>query len=187
MGIRHRLQGHLPVVDIEPGAQMAILGERPFPAALGERQHERQRRVVEREGRGARHGARHVGHAIMHDAVLDIGRLRMAGRARGFAAAALVDGDIDDDRARLHRGEHRAGDELRRRRARHQHRADQEVGPFDDLGDRRARRKNRPHAGAEMKGETPQRFGTAVDDGDIGAHAERDRRRMACRRRRRRG
>ena len=31
-----------------------------------------------------------------------------------------------------------------------------------------------------MKGETPQGLGTAVDHGDIGAHAERDRRRMAA-------
>ncbi len=70
-----------------------------LPALVGERQRERQRRVVEGEGRGAGNAARHVGDAIVHDAVDEIGRVRMGGGLRGLRGAALVDGDIDEGRA----------------------------------------------------------------------------------------
>ena len=73
------------------------------------------RRVVEREGRGARDRARHIGDAIVDHAVHHISRLRMAGRPRGLRDAALIDRDVDDHRAGLHRLHRRLGDELRRR------------------------------------------------------------------------
>ncbi len=62
----------------------------------------------------------------------------MGGRLRRLDAAALVDGDVDDDSARTHGLEHVAGDELGRGRARQQHRADHEIGVPDEIGDRGA-------------------------------------------------
>ena len=57
---------------------MSVLRERAAIPFVGERQDERPRRVVERERRGARHRARHVGDAIVDDAVDHEGRMRMA-------------------------------------------------------------------------------------------------------------
>ena len=65
-------------------------------------EHERQRRVVEGERRGARHRSRHIGDAVVHDLVDDVGRLGMGGRARGLGAAALIDGDVDHHAAGAH-------------------------------------------------------------------------------------
>ena len=100
--------GDVAVMDVEPGAQMRVVQERAAPALLGERQHEGQGRVVEREGRGARHRARHVGDAVVDDALLDIGGIGMRRRPAGLEAAALVDRDVDEHRARLHPAHHLA-------------------------------------------------------------------------------
>src|SRR5580658_10500553 len=87
--------GHGPAAHVQPPAQMLVGPECCLPALLGERQDEGQGRVVEGEGRGSRDGTRHVGDAIMDDAVLEICGFGMAGRARGLETAALIDGDID--------------------------------------------------------------------------------------------
>src|ERR1700727_3162112 len=76
---RDRLAGELAVVHVEAGAKVGVVLERLDPALVGERERERQGRVVEGEGRGAGDGAWHVGHAIMDDAVDDISRKRMGG------------------------------------------------------------------------------------------------------------
>src|ERR1700722_18769799 len=99
---RDRLAGELALVHVEAGAKVGIVLERLHPALVGERERERQGRVVKGEGRGAGDGARHVGDAIMDDAVDDIGRMGVRRRLRGLAAAALINGDVDDDRARAH-------------------------------------------------------------------------------------
>ena len=62
------------LVKIQAVQQMRVFEQRALHALVGERQHERQRRVVEREGRGARHAARHVGDAIVDHVVDHIGR-----------------------------------------------------------------------------------------------------------------
>src|SRR5450432_480455 len=59
--IGDRLAGHLAERHVQSVFKVRIVGERFFPALVGKREHERQRRVVEREGRSARHAARHVG------------------------------------------------------------------------------------------------------------------------------
>ena len=46
----------------------------------------------------------------------------------GFNAAALVDGDVDDDRAFLHLRDHSAGDDFGSGRAWNEDSADDEVG-----------------------------------------------------------
>jgi hypothetical protein len=147
---RDRLAGDLAVVHVQASAQVGVVLQRLHPALVGERQRERQRRVVEREGRGARHRARHVGHAIVDDAVDHIGRMRMGGRLRRLAAAALVDGDVDNDRAGTHRLEHLSSDEFWRGRAGQKHRADDQIGVSDQIGDRDAGGIDRPQRRAEL-------------------------------------
>ena len=66
--------------------------------------------------------------AVVHDALLDVGRLGVRGRAAGLEAAPLVDGDIDDDAAGPHARDHLPGHQLRRLRAGDQHGADHHVG-----------------------------------------------------------
>ena len=136
--------------DVEPVPQVRIVGERAPPALVGEREDERQRGVVERIGRGARHRARHVRHAVMHHTVDYVGRVGVRRRARGLEAAALVDRDVHHDRALLHLLHHLPADELRRGRARNEHRADHEVGRKTWLLDRVAARMHRDHARAEL-------------------------------------
>jgi len=84
-----------------------------------------------------------IDHAIMHHAIHDIGRVRVDGRTAGFATAALVDGDIDDDRSRPHAAQQSAADQLRRRRTRQKHRADDQVGIRDRGLDRINGREHR--------------------------------------------
>src|SRR5947208_2809490 len=73
---------------VEAVAQMLIVREGALPALLGERDDEGQRRVVERVGRGAWHGARHVCDAVVHHVVHDVRRIGMRRRLRGLEAAA---------------------------------------------------------------------------------------------------
>ena len=74
----------------------------------------------------------------------------MGGRPRGLRAAALVDGNVDDDRAGLHRLDRLRGDELRRLGARDQHRADDEIGAPAQGLDRVAGGEHRAHAAAKV-------------------------------------
>ncbi len=160
---------------------MRIVGERALPAFVGERQRERQGGVVEREGRGARDRARHVGDAIVDDVVLDVGRRRMRGRPAGLEAAALVDRDVDQHRARAHALDQVAPDQLGRGGARHQHGADHQVGRHDLLLDVLGGREQRVHLRAELHVELVEPLQRAVDHGDVGLHAHGDPRRVGAR------
>ena len=79
------------------GFGQAVVGEH-FDVAIG---HVRQRLRG-----GARVGAGHVGHAIMRHAFLDKDRIVMRGGARGFGAAALVNGDVHQHAAGPHAAQH---------------------------------------------------------------------------------
>ena len=91
-----------PSLTFRPLRQPGVLGESLRHPALGELDHVRQRRVRERVGRGDRHRAGHVRHAVVGDAVDLVGRVRMGRRARGLKAAALVDRHVDEHRVALH-------------------------------------------------------------------------------------
>ena len=71
----------------------------------------------------------------MRHAVVDEGGFGQGGGPAGFDAAALVDGDIDDGRARLHALHHGAGHHVGRARAGDQDRADHHVGRGHGFGD----------------------------------------------------
>ena len=133
-----------------------------------------QGRVVEGEGRGARHGARHVRDAVMNHVVDDEGRIAVGRGVRRLDAAALVDGDVDDHRARLHPADHVGGDELRGGRARNEHPADHHVRVGDVAIDRGAGGVQGVERAAELAPQRLERLGGAVDGPRIGAHPHRD-------------
>src|SRR5262249_28946390 len=118
------------------------------------------------------------GDAIMNHIVDHIGWVRMRSRSRGFRTTALVDGDVDDRRAGLHRLHYRGRDQLRSRRARYQDGADYQIGAFANCFDRVAGRKYGAPAPAQLIGDAPRRTRMAVDDRDGRAQAGADDSRM---------
>ena len=153
---------------------MRIVSQRALPALACQRQHERQRRVVEGEGRCAWHAARHVGDTVVRHAIDNIHRIGVRRRMRGLEAPALVDRHVDDHRTRLHLLDQRRRDELRCRSAGDQHAADDEIGRRDVTLDRVARREHRVERTTELPPERAQHFGIAVEHPDLGAHAKSD-------------
>ena len=93
---------------------------------------------------------------------------------------ALVDRNVHQHRAGLHRLQLLAADELRRRSARDQHCADHEVGLLDRFGQRMRGRVHRLQAAAELLVELAEAHIVPVKDGYVGAHAHRNFRRMGA-------
>ena len=71
----------------------------------------------------------------MHNAFFDIVGIGMAGWAAGLETSTLVDGDIDDHRAALHRPDHIPRDQLWRLRPGHEDRANHQIGVNDRFFD----------------------------------------------------
>ena len=168
---RDGLVGQLAEGYVQALRQAGIVIQGGLPAFVGERQRVGQGGVVERLGRGAGDGTRHVGHAVVDDAVDDVGGFGMAGRLGGLRAAALIDGDVDEDRAWAHLGDHCTGDELGRGRARDQDGADDQIGLGDVLFDRVDGGIDRVQRRAELHVEFVEAGQRAVEDGDVGFHA----------------
>ena len=97
----------------------------------------------------------------------------MGGGLGGLGAAALVDGDVDDDRALLHLADHVAGDELGGVSAGNQDGADDEVGLHDLFLDRVVGGVDRLQHGPELLVEFGQAVEVLVDHGDPGLQAHR--------------
>ena len=88
--------GQPSAIRVEPSQQMRV-GAHGFEITLvGDLCDKWKCRVVERERRGPRAGARHVGDAVVHHLVDDIGRVIVGRRLAGFGATALIDRDIDE-------------------------------------------------------------------------------------------
>src|SRR5262249_48762049 len=108
---RHCRMHDLPVTDIESGSKMLVLIE-GCQSFARERDHERQRGVVERLRRRDGNRAGHVRNAIMNDAVDLVGRIGVCRWPRGLEATALIDRHVDEYSAALHVLEHLAADEF---------------------------------------------------------------------------
>ena len=154
--------------------QVAIILAGLPPPLVGEVQHERHGGVAERDRRGPRHRARHVGHAVVHYPVHLVHRIAVGGRLRGLEAPALVDRDVDESGAGLHLREHLARHQLRRDRPGNQHSADHHVGLAHQLG-------HHPGVGmpvledaSEHVVEILQPRKGAVQNGHVRAHARGD-------------
>ena len=86
---------YLACCDIQAVREIRIGFHRLIGALAGELQHERQSRVVQRKGRGARDRAGHIGDAILNNAVNFENRIIMCGRPAGVKASTLIDGNVD--------------------------------------------------------------------------------------------
>ena len=98
----------------------------------------------------------------------------MSGGAAGLDAATLVDGDVHDDRAGLHGGEHRLVDELGGPSAGDEDRADDEVGPLHHALDVARVGVEGLDLAAEDVLEVGHPRVVDVEDGHVGAHADGD-------------
>ena len=166
--------GELAGVGVEAEREAGVVAAGLLPALVGQRDGVRHGRVGQRVGRGVRHRARHVRHAV-EDRVVDlVGRVGVRGGVGVLEAAALVDGDVDQHRARLHPRDQLVGDQLGRGRARDQHRADHHVGLHHLLLDGQPRRGEAVDAVVVAPERHPQLVEVGVEQGDVGAHAERD-------------
>ncbi len=170
---RRRPGGGFCPRDVQTVREVRVGLHRGFRAQLRQLHHEGQGGVVEREGRGAGDRAGHVRHAIMDHAVHLEHRVLVRGGMRRLEAAALVDRDVDQHRTALHRLEHFACDQLRRRCAGTQHRADDEVGVLHRRGDRRLGGIGGLDLAAEEHVELGKPRVRDVIDRHIRAHADR--------------
>ena len=93
---------------------------------------------------------------------------------RCLHATALIDGDIDDHRARLHRFHGFARDQFRRHGPRHQDGRDDQIGATAKDFDHVPGRKHRTHAAVELRRKAPQGFWIAIEHDHLGAHARGD-------------
>jgi len=110
----------------------------------------------------------------MHDIVHHEGGVGMRGRMRRLEAAALIDGDVNQHRARLHAFHHVRGDQLWRGRTGYQHAADDQIGTQHVLLDGHPRGVHGVERSPENAPQLIQRPGGFVDHPGIGAHADRD-------------
>src|SRR5690606_4779781 len=116
----------------------------------------------------------HVGDAVVHDAVDDVGRGVVGGGADRLDAAALVDGDVDDDAPLLHHAQHVAGHQPRRAGSGDEHRPDEQVGAREHLEDVAQVARHRLQGAAEDVVDVLEPRVVDVEQGDPGADAERD-------------
>ncbi len=81
---------------------MGVCCESASPTEVRECFDVGQRGIVQRERTCSRHGARHVGGAIVEHAFLSVGRVCMSRRTARFETVPLIDRDIDYDGTRPH-------------------------------------------------------------------------------------
>ena len=116
----------------------------------------------------------------MDDPVDLVDRVGVRGWVCRLDAAALVDGDVDDDGSRLHVGEHRAGDELGGARTRDEDGTDDDVGVRNRLLHFQARRHEQADAAGEDLIEVAHPVDRALEERYASAEAERDDRRVVA-------
>ena len=178
--LANRRDGQPSLMRAEPLEQVRIVPARLLPTLVGEIQHERQGGVAERDRRGPRNRAGHVGHAVVHYPVDLVHRISVGGGLRCLEAPALVDGDVDKCGAGLHLREHIARHQLRRDRAGNQHRADHQIRLAHQLGHCAGVGVPVLEHASEHVVEIFQPRKGAVENGHVGAHACGDPRRVGA-------
>ncbi len=121
----------LPSMTLTPRGERWIGSRRGHHSRVGHGGDVGERRVGEGQRGGDRHHSGHVVHAVVDDSVLHEGRSPVRGGSRSGHRAALVDTQVDDDRARLHRPHRVLRDQHGRPRPRHEDRADDHIGRGD--------------------------------------------------------
>ncbi len=168
------LAGEDAVVGVDSFGEAWVFEYGGFGADPGEPHDVREGGIGEGQRGGVGHGGGHICDAVVDDAVELVGGIAVGGRARGFNAAALVNGDVDDDGTFLHGGDHVAGDDFGRCRAGNENAADDEVGLADCAGYVVGVGGEGVEATAEDIVELAEAVEAEVDEGDLGAHAESD-------------
>ena len=132
VGSGDRGAGELAVLHADAGEQAGLALAGTGKTLIRDQFDKRIGDVGQRLGGGAGVCPGHIGDAVMHDTLLHIDGVVMGGGPGGFRAAALVNGDIDEDAARAHPLEHRAIDQLGGFGPRNEDRADEQV----DVGEK---------------------------------------------------
>src|SRR5690349_13750889 len=114
-------------MNVESGGKTSVSFQSRLPAQIRESAHVGQRRVGQCESRSTRNGTGHVRNTVMYDTVHNECWIGVGRRSAGLEAAALVDGDINQNRTTLHGGEHSACYELRGRGSCNEHSTDYEI------------------------------------------------------------
>ncbi len=166
---------------VEAEREGRVAPQRLAPTVVGQLDGVRQRHVGERVRRRVRDGPGHVGDAVEDGVVHAVRRLGVRGRARVLEAAALVDRDVDEDRAGLHPRDEVVAHEHRRLRAGHQDGTDHHVC-VDDRALHLVRiGRDRLQVALVDPVDLAQLVDVAVEQQHLGLHAERDRRRVHAR------
>src|SRR5699024_10429570 len=171
-GVGDVVVGDMPVVDVESAGQGRIVRQGLVPSLIGDLDGEGQSRLRQRRGRGAGYVPGHVRHAVVDRVVDGERRIVVRGGTAVLEAAALVDGDVDEDRTRLHVRDHLIGDELRRLLAGDEHGADDEVGTGQGLRDLVLVRHLRRDRTGEGLVDLPQARDVDVDALDVRSEAQ---------------
>lgn len=127
--------------------------------------------VSQGNGAGAGNGAGHVADAVVDHAVQGVDGVVVGGDMGGFAAAALVDGDIHEDGAGFHFLQVFLLEELGGGAAGDQDGADDQVGVLQDALNVGVGGDQGLDVGAEEVVQLLQAFEVHVQDGHVGAHA----------------
>ena len=163
-----------PAWVFRPSSEAVVLAAGLLPALGGQRDGVGHGGVGQRVGRGVRHRAGHVRHAV-EDRVVDLeGRVGVGGGVGVLEAAALVDRDVDQHRARLHPRDQVVADQLGCRGAGDQHRPDHHVGLQHLLLDRQLGRGQPVHPVVVAPKRHPQLVQVGVQQRHVGTHPERD-------------
>ena len=112
MGGRDDGAGELSILGADAGEKPGLTTASSGETLVGDQFDVRVGDVGKSLGCGAGVSARHVGHAVVEDAFLDIDRVVVSRGAGSFGATPLIDGDVDEDAAGAHPAEHSAGDEF---------------------------------------------------------------------------
>ncbi len=174
MSFCHVLVGQFAVVAVDAAGDDFAVSGGFFQAGFGDLEAVFQGSVGQGDGGGAGNGAGHVADAVVDDAVYGVDGIVMGGDVGGFAAAALVDGDIDKDGAVFHFGEVFLFEELRGGTAGDQDGADDQVGSGEDPFNVGVGGDQGVDVGAEEVVQFFQAFEVYIQDGHVGAHADGD-------------
>src|SRR3990172_7764684 len=167
------LAGHPAPERVESRPQRGILPKGLHNAEPGELPHVRKGRPRQCDRGGPGYGRRHVRHAVMDHALLDVERVRMRRRTGRLQGASLVDGNVHHDRSPLHPPKKVPPDEDGSLVPGKQHGGDHEVRPDHVPFDRYGRGKNRTDAAACLLPDPCKLFPGDVEHG----HARPDPRR----------
>ena len=126
----------MSTVGVDPVLQVRIGADRVAKLFVGQLDREGKGRVGQRKGRSSWNRPGHIRDAVVEHLVDIERRVAMGRRSGRFDAATLIDRDVDDHRAPMHRAKHIPRYHPRRGRSRDEDRANHQIGVGDRFLDR---------------------------------------------------